>query len=120
MNIAVIGTGYVGLVVVSCFAVSVNDVVCVDDNADKVAKLQQRQLPMYEPGSPQIIDRTVREERLTFTTDLPTAVKTSLVIFMCVGTPTPPTGAADLSAVHAVASSIGKAMDRYKVIVTKS
>src|SRR5262245_35359776 len=106
MNIAVIGTGYVGLVVGSCFAESGNDVVCVDNNADKVAKLQQGHIPIYEPGLPEIIERNVREERLTFTTDLPTAVKKSLVIFLCVGTPTTPSGAADLSAVYAVAAAI--------------
>jgi UDPglucose 6-dehydrogenase len=120
MNIAVIGTGYVGLVVGSCFAESGNDVVCVDNNAEKVAKLQQGQIPIYEPGLPEIIERNVREERLTFSTDLPSAIKKSLVIFLCVGTPTTPTGAADLSAVNAVVTAIGKAMDRYKVIVTKS
>lgn len=120
MNIAVIGTGYVGLVVGSCFAESGNDVVCVDNNAEKVAKLQQGQIPIYEPGLPEIIERNVREERLTFSTDLPTAIKKSLVIFLCVGTPTTASGAADLSAVNAVATAIGKAMDRYKVIVTKS
>jgi len=120
LNIAVIGTGYVGLVVGSCFAESGNDVVCVDNNAEKVAKLQQGQIPIYEPGLPEIIERNVREERLTFSTDLPSAIKKSLVIFLCVGTPTTPSGAADLSAVNAVATAIGKAMDRYKVIVTKS
>ena len=120
MNIAVIGTGYVGLVVGSCFAESGNDVVCVDNNVEKVANLQKGHIPIYEPGLPEIIERNVREERLTFSTDLTAAVKKSLVIFLCVGTPTTPSGAADLSAVFAVATAIGKAMDRYKLIVTKS
>src|SRR5213593_21348 len=120
MNIAVIGTGYVGLVAGGCFAESGNDVVCVDNNAEKIANLQKGIVPIFEPGLPEVIERNMRDERLSFTTDLPAAVKKSLVIFLSVGTPTTPSGAADLSAVFAVASAIGKAMDRYKVIVTKS
>lgn len=120
MNIAVVGTGYVGLVAGSCFAESGNDVVCVDNNAEKVAKLQQGVIPIYEPGLPELVERNRREERLSFTTDLAEAVKKSLVIFLAVGTPTTPSGAADLTAVFNVATGIGKAMDRYKVIVTKS
>ena len=120
MNIAVIGTGYVGLVAGSCFAESGNDVVCVDNNADKVASLRQGVIPIYEPGLPELVERNVREERLSFTTDLEDAVRKSLVIFLAVGTPTTPTGAADLTAVFDVARGIGKAMDRYKVVVTKS
>src|SRR5215510_9816256 len=120
MNIAVIGTGYVGLVAGSCFAEGGNDVVCVDNNADKVAKLKKGEIPIYEPGLPELVERNMREERLSFTTDLPDAVRKSLVIFLAVGTPTTPSGAADLSAVFDVAAAIGKAMERYKVIVTKS
>jgi len=120
MNIAVIGTGYVGLVAGSCFAESGNDVVCVDNNVEKIANLKKGVIPIYEPGLPEIIERNVRDERLSFTTDLAAAVKKSLVIFVAVGTPTTPSGAADLSAVFAVASEIGRAMDRYKVVVTKS
>src|SRR5437667_4142164 len=120
MNIGVIGTGYVGLVAGSCFAESGNDVVCVDNNAEKVASLQKGIIPIYEPGLPEIIERNVRDERLSFTTDLAAAVKRSLVIFLSVGTPTTPSGAADLSAVFAVAAQVGQAMDRYKVVVTKS
>ena len=120
MNIAVIGTGYVGLVAGSCFAEGGNDVLCVDNNAEKVDKLKQGVIPIYEPGLPELVERNVREERLSFTTDLEDAVKKSLVIFLAVGTPTTPTGAADLTAVFDVAAAIGKAMDRYKVVVTKS
>ena len=120
MNIAVIGTGYVGLVAGSCFAEGGNDVICVDNNAEKVAKLKEGVIPIYEPGLPELVERNTREERLTFTTDLTDAVRKSLVIFLAVGTPTTPSGAADLSAVFAVAAAIGKAMDRYKVVVTKS
>lgn len=120
MNIAVIGTGYVGLVAGSCFAESGNDVWCVDNDADKVERLKKGIIPIYEPGLPEIIERNVREGRLTFTTDLDAAVKKSFVIFVAVGTPPLPSGAADLSAVFNVAGAIGRAMDRYKVIVMKS
>ena len=120
MNIAVIGTGYVGLVVGSCFAESGNEVCCVDNDAAKVERLKKGVIPIYEPGLPEIIDRNVREERLTFTTDLDAAVKKSFVIFVAVGTPPLPSGAADLTAVFNVAGAIGRAMDRYKVIVVKS
>src|SRR5678815_4281574 len=99
MNIAVIGTGYVGLVAGSCFAEGGNDVICVDNNADKVAQLKEGAIPIYEPGLPELVERNMREERLSFTTDLPEAVRRSLVIFLAVGTPTTPSGAADLSAV---------------------
>jgi len=120
MNIGVIGTGYVGLVVGACFAESGNDVVCVDNNAEKIAKLKKGIIPIYEPGLPEIIERNAREERLTFSTDLDAAVKKSFIIFIAVGTPTSSTGAADLTAIREVAAGIGRAMDRYKVIVTKS
>jgi len=120
MNIAVIGTGYVGLVAGSCFAESGNDVWCVDNDAAKVENLKNGIIPIYEPGLPEIVQRNIREERLTFTTDLEAAVKKSFVIFVAVGTPPQPNGAADLSAVFSVAAAIGRAMDRYKVIVVKS
>src|SRR5213594_2889777 len=96
MNIAVIGTGYVGLVAGSCFAESGNDVWCVDNDAAKIEKLRQGVIPIYEPGLPEIIERNIREERLTFTTDLDAAVKKSFVLFVAVGTPPTPNGAADL------------------------
>ncbi len=120
MNIGVIGTGYVGLVAGSCFAESGNDVWCVDNDSAKVEKLRQGIIPIYEPGLPEIVERNLREERLTFTTDLDGAVKKSFVIFIAVGTPTTPSGAADLSAVFDVVRATGRAMDRYKVIVIKS
>jgi UDPglucose 6-dehydrogenase len=93
---------------------------CVDNDAAKIDSLRKGAVPFYEPGLPEIIERNLREERLTFTTDLDAAVKKSLVIFIAVGTPPTPTGAADLSAVFNVVSGIGRAMDRYKVIVVKS
>jgi UDPglucose 6-dehydrogenase len=120
MNIGVFGTGYVGLVAGACFAESGNDVVCVDIDAAKVEKLRQGVIPIYEPGLPEMIERNVREERLTFSTDLEAAVRKSFVLFIAVGTPTSPSGAADLSAVFNVARDIGRFMDRYKLIVTKS
>src|SRR5579862_1120491 len=120
MNIGVIGTGYVGLVAGACFAESGNDVTCVDSDAAKIDGLKNGNIPIYEPGLPEIVERNLREERLTFTTDLEGAVRKSFVIFVAVGTPTTPSGAADLTSVFQVAESIGRAMDRYKVIVVKS
>jgi UDPglucose 6-dehydrogenase len=120
MNIAVIGTGYVGLVAGSCFAESGNEVVCVDNNADKVASLHKGIIPIYEPGLSDLVERNVRDERLKFTTDLVEGVRRASVIFLAVGTPTTPTGAADLSAVFNVAKGIGQALNGYKVVVTKS
>jgi UDPglucose 6-dehydrogenase len=120
MNVAIVGTGYVGLVAGACFAESGNDVVCVDKDTAKVAALKSGAIPIYEPGLTELVERNVRDERLAFTTDLESAVRKSFVIFIAVGTPPSSNGAADLSAVFAVASAIGKAMDRYKIIVTKS
>jgi UDPglucose 6-dehydrogenase len=120
MNIAVVGTGYVGLVAGSCFAESGNEVICVDNNADKVASLHKGVVPIYEPGLNDLIERNVRDERLHFTTDLAEAVRKAEIVFLAVGTPTTATGAADLSAVFAVAKGIGQALNGYKVIVTKS
>ncbi len=120
MNIGVFGTGYVGLVAGACFAESGNDVVCVDIDAKKVEKLRQGIIPIYEPGLPEMIERNTREERLTFTTDFEAAVRKSFILFIAVGTPTSATGAADLTAVFNVARDIGRLMDRYKLIVTKS
>src|SRR5262249_44550324 len=82
MNIAVVGTGYVGLVAGSCFAESGNDVVCVDNNSEKIESLRKGVIPIYEPGLPEIVERNLREERLTFSMDLDAAVKKSLVIFL--------------------------------------
>ena len=120
MNVAVIGTGYVGLVAGACFAEGGNDVVCVDIDAAKVEKLRQGIIPIYEPGLSDLIERNVREERLSFTTDLEAAVRKSLVLFIAVGTPTSSSGAADLASVYQVARDIGRYMDRYKLVVNKS
>ena len=120
MKVCVIGTGYVGLVAGTCFAESGNDVMCVDIDAEKVAKLRQGMIPNYEPGLEELIKRNVAEGRLSFTTDLPDAVRKSLVCFIAVGTPQGEDGSADLSAVTRVAAEIGEAMDGYRVIVDKS
>ena len=120
MKICVIGTGYVGLVAGTCFAESGNDVLCVDNVAAKIETLRQGHVPFYEPGLEELIRRNVTEARLAFSTDLADAVKKTLVCFIAVGTPSGADGAADLSAVMAVAAAIGRAMDGYRVIVAKS
>jgi UDPglucose 6-dehydrogenase len=120
MKLCVVGTGYVGLVAGTCFAESGNDVVCVDNVAAKIEKLRQGVVPIYEPGLEELIRRNTAAGRLTFSTDLADAVKRSLVCFIAVGTPSGDDGAADLSAVWAVAREIGRTMDGYRVVVTKS
>ncbi len=120
MRLCVIGTGYVGLVAGTCFAESGNDVVCVDNVASKVDGLRRGEVPIYEPGLEELIRRNVDEGRLSFTTDLDDAVRRSEVCFVAVGTPSGDDGAADLSAVFAVGRAIGRAMDGYRVVVTKS
>jgi UDPglucose 6-dehydrogenase len=120
MKIGVVGTGYVGLVVGACLAENGNSVVCIDNNADKVAALRRGEIPIYEPGLEEMIPRNVGEERLTFSTDLATAVRESEILFIAVGTPQDEDGSADLSHVIAVAEAIAKAMNGFKVVVTKS
>jgi len=120
MNICVVGTGYVGLVTGAVFADLGNDVVCVDKVRGKIDSLKAGKMPIYEPGLEEMVVRNIEDGRLTFTTDLPTAVRQSDVIFIAVGTPPRESGETDLSHVEAVAAEIGKTMDRYKVIVNKS
>ena len=120
MNICVVGTGYVGLVTGAVFADLGNDVVCVDKIADKVESLKAGRMPIYEPGLEEMVSRNVADGRLSFTTDLPAAVRRSDVIFIAVGTPPKDDGETDLSQVETVAAEIGRAMDRYKVVVNKS
>ena len=120
MRIAMIGTGYVGLVAGTCFAETGNDVICVDKDAAKIAALQDGQIPIYEPGLEELVKRNVAEGRLTFSTDTDDAVKRSLVCFIAVGTPPDEDGSSDLRAVLAVARAIGSAMNGFKVIVDKS
>ena len=120
MRMAMIGTGYVGLVAGTCFAESGNDVICVDIDEKKIALLNQGKIPIYEPGLEELVRRNRQEERLRFTTDLAAAVKESLLIFIAVGTPPGEDGKADLKHVLGVAREIGRAMDRFKIIVMKS
>jgi UDPglucose 6-dehydrogenase len=120
MNIAVVGSGYVGLVAGACFAETGNDVVCVDIDENKVARLKQGVIPIYEPGLEDLIKRNVKTGRLSFTTDLKNAVEQSKVIFIAVGTPQDEDGSADLSHVLAVAKGIGTYMNGPKVVVNKS
>ena len=120
MRIAVVGTGYVGLVAGACFAESGNDVVCVDNNQTKVRLLRRGKIPIYEPGLEELVRRNRAEKRLTFTTTLAKAVRDSAVIFIAVGTPQGEDGSADLKYVLEVARQIARAMNGYKVIVDKS
>lgn len=120
MNLTVIGTGYVGLVAGTCFAETGNDVVCVDIDEEKIAMLKSGKVPIYEPGLEEIVRRNAEDQRLSFTNELGSAVKKSEIIFIAVGTPQSATGHANLSYVEATARSIGKAMNGFKIIVTKS
>src|SRR5688572_2384655 len=120
MKIAVVGTGYVGLVAGACLAENGNEVVCVDKDAAKIKALQRGKIPIYEPGLEEMVRRNRTEKRLTFTTALDKAVKQSPIIFIAVGTPTGEDGSADLQHVLAVARDTAKAMNGYKVIVNKS
>ena len=120
MKIAVVGTGYVGLVVGACLAESGNDVVCVDKDAAKVRTLRRGKMPFYEPGLEELVRRNRLERRLTFSATLPKAVRDASVIFIAVGTPPGEDGASDVRQVLAVARDIAKAMNGYKVIVDKS
>jgi len=120
MKIAVVGTGYVGLVAGSCFAETGNTVSCVDIDAQKIARLNDGQIPIYEPGLEPLVKRNREEGRLTFTTDLATAVRASDVVFIAVGTPAGEDGSADLQYVLAAARNVGKAANGPKIIVDKS
>jgi UDPglucose 6-dehydrogenase len=120
MNISVVGTGYVGLVTGAVFADLGNDVICVDKVHEKINALRAGQMPIYEPGLEEMVARNVADGRLSFTLDLANAVRQSDVVFIAVGTPPQDSGETDLSQVEAVAAEIGRAMDRYKVIVNKS
>jgi UDPglucose 6-dehydrogenase len=120
MKIAVIGTGYVGLVAGTCFADSGNDVVCVDIDERKIHALQAGEVPIYEPGLEDLIVKNTQEKRLGFTTDMASAVRGAQVAFIAVGTPEGETGEADLKYVLAAAEQVGRAMTQYTVVVDKS
>jgi UDPglucose 6-dehydrogenase len=120
MNIAVVGTGYVGLVTGACFSEFGNHVVCVDNDAGKIAMLKRGEMPIYEPGLDALVERNVKAGRLEFTTDLKAAVERALVVIIAVGTPQGNDGRADLSFVREVARAVAENLNAYKVVVTKS
>jgi UDPglucose 6-dehydrogenase len=121
MRIAMIGTGYVGLVSGACFADFGHNVICVDKDAGKIASLVRGVMPIFEPGLDELVERNVKENRLEFSTDLAAAVKNSDVVFIAVGTPSRRgDGHADLSYVHGAAREIAAAIGHYTVVVTKS
>ncbi len=120
MKIAVVGSGYVGLVAGACLAENGNEVICVDKDQAKIATLEAGKMPIYEPGLEEMVRRNTAEARLTFTTDLPSAVRASEIVFIAVGTPQGEDGAADLQHVLGVAHEIGKAINKFTVIVDKS
>src|SRR5688572_20506936 len=118
MHIAVIGTGYVGLVTGACFAEFGVDVICVDVDEQKIAQLFKGVMPIYEPGLEQLVAKNTQAGRLKFTTDVSHAIQQSLVIFLAVGTPPMPDGSPDLSYIEAAAGSVADHMNDYKVVVT--
>ena len=120
MNVCMIGTGYVGLVTGACFAEFGLQAICADKDREKIAALERGEMPIYEPGLEELVERNVRAGRLTFTTDTAAAIRSSLVVFIAVQTPARSDGATDLGAVEKVAQEIAQAMDAYKVVVTKS
>ncbi|MCF7913001.1 MAG: UDP-glucose/GDP-mannose dehydrogenase family protein [Candidatus Cloacimonetes bacterium] len=120
MKLAVIGTGYVGLVTGTCFAEMGNQVICVDNDETKINMLNNGKIPIWEPGLAAMVNSNVEQERLSFTTDIARAVKESEICFIAVGTPPGDDGSADLQYVLAVAESIALNMDSYKIIVDKS
>jgi UDPglucose 6-dehydrogenase len=121
MHIAVIGTGYVGLVTGACFAEFGVDVTCVDVDEDKIARLLEGVMPIYEPGLDELVAKQVESGRLFFSTDFKTAVREADAVFIAVGTPSRRgDGQADLTYVYAAAREIAQAMDGYTLIVTKS
>src|SRR3954467_10679577 len=120
MNIAVVGTGYVGLVTGTCLSETGNNVICIDIDADKVAKLQSGQITIYEPGLDVLFQRNIKEGRLHFTTSLEEAIENASLIFLALPTPPGGDGSADLSFVLGVAEHLGKIMKEYKVIINKS
>src|ERR1700720_167229 len=117
MKIAVVGTGYVGLVVGACLAENGNTVICVDKDDAKIKMLEAGKMPIYEPGLEEMVRRNFGDKRLSFTTDMPAAVRASEIIFIAVGTPQGEDGSADLQHVLDVARSVGRAINKYTVIV---
>lgn len=120
MRIAVVGTGYVGLVTGTCFADSGNTVTCLDINAEKIARLKRGEIPIYEPGLEEMVERNAAAGRLRFTTDTAEAIRDAEVVFLAVGTPPSDDGSADLSALWSVIGSIAPHLHEDAVVITKS
>lgn len=120
MKISIVGTGYVGLVTGTCFAETGVTTVCVDNDLEKIDRLNQGIVPIYEPGLEPLIKKNVEKKRLQFTTSLEESIKDAEVIFIAVGTPPDEDGSADLKHVLSVASEIGRYMKQYVVVATKS
>ncbi|MFT4297914.1 MAG: UDP-glucose dehydrogenase family protein [Candidatus Woesearchaeota archaeon] len=120
MKITMVGTGYVGLVSGVCFADLGNDVICLDVDKSKIEELNKGNVPIYEPGLKEILERNIKAKRIKFTLDKEKAYKNSDIIFICVGTPQKKNGDADLSYIFSAAEDIGKYIDSYKIIVDKS
>ncbi|MBK8415858.1 MAG: UDP-glucose/GDP-mannose dehydrogenase family protein [Bacteroidetes bacterium] len=120
MNIAVVGTGYVGLVTGTCFAEMGNHVICVDIDAAKVASMKAGKIPIYEPHLDVLFERNLKQGRLNFTTDLASAIKDASIIFLALPTPPGEDGSADLSYILGVANELGKLITEYKVVINKS
>ncbi|MCC7084274.1 MAG: UDP-glucose/GDP-mannose dehydrogenase family protein, partial [Pirellulales bacterium] len=120
MRIAVIGTGYVGLVTGACLAESGNEVACVDIDENKIDRLRQGILPIYEPGLSELVSRNVEAERLSFTTNTAQAVTPAKLIFLAVGTPPSVDGSADLSALWKVVATIAPRLRNDAIVITKS
>src|SRR5574339_1205888 len=120
MKIAVVGTGYVGLVTGTCFSETGNTVTCVDIDKEKVRKLQGGKVTIYEPGLEQLFERNIKQQRLLFTTDLKEGIKDAKIIFLALPTPPGEDGSADLKYILGVAAELGKILKDYKVIVDKS
>src|SRR5690606_17865679 len=120
MNIAVVGTGYVGLVTGTCFAETGNNVICVDIDANKITRLRNGEIPIFEPGLDLLFERNTKQGRLEFTTSLPDAVKNAEIIFLALPTPPGEDGSADLTYILGVADDLSKIIKDYKVIIDKS
>jgi UDPglucose 6-dehydrogenase len=120
MNITMIGAGYVGLTTGTCFANLGNNVICMDVDQKKIDMLNKGEMPFFEPGLKEMVEQNVKENRLSFTTDIEKSVKSSDIIFLCVGTPSGPDGKAELRYMYEAAKKIGVYMNAYKVIVDKS
>jgi len=121
MKLCMIGTGYVGLVSGVCFADLGNDVICVDNNIDKINLLKKGKIPIYEPGLSELVIKNLKNKKLNFSTDLKKSIKVSDIIFICVGTPTKKgSSSADLSQIYKVSKEISSSINKFKIIITKS